>query len=369
MKLLTRVCLALLLAVSITFGSFHRKANALPGANFLAQIPVYTASDKVSTFNGINECDKVENSDAINFASNQDFTVAVWIKPDSEQKDIKNGDNDVVEKWLSGGYPYVIRYLNTKTGNSAGKIVAARYDGKNNPGVYSNTKINDGKFHHVTFVRSTENNQGKLSLYIDGKLEATNPDTTTGNTKNNYPLYLGCRGYSQNSGVNYFAGSITGLAIYNVALTPEQIQAVVTPNYPPGIVPINIASQTGELTVLANESKNLPGLLNTLNQPVTVKISAEGMWQAAASGEPNGLSVDANGIPGVLYKEWLFPELNLGTLVAQVKDAKGVSKFIKSGKEQTFELQPGETAYFIFNDGIPYFTDNTGSQKVKFSIK
>jgi hypothetical protein len=69
---------------------------------------------------------------------------------------------------------------------------------------------------------------GKLSLYINGKLEGSNQDTTTGNTKTNSPLYLGCRGY-QNAGMNYFIGSIKGLSIYNVALSAEQIQAVVNP--------------------------------------------------------------------------------------------------------------------------------------------
>lgn len=134
------------------------------------------------------------------------------------------------------------------------------------------------------------------------------------------------------------------------------------------LTPINTDLQNGELTVLATESKDLPGFSNNLKYPVKVKISAEGMWRGAKAGEPNGDAVDANATTNVKYEAWLFPELKLGTLVAEIKNAKGVRKFIKSGKDQAFDLQPGDTVSFIFNDGLPFFSDNSGSQKLKFSI-
>jgi hypothetical protein len=191
--------------------------------------PVYTSGEKVYTFNGTSDFATVDNSDAINFGTNEDFTVAVWIQAESQQKYTGNADNDVVEKWShDGGYPYVIRYSNQKTGNNSGKIWVRRYDGKNNPGVNGSTKINDGKFHHVAFVRRTENNEGTLFLYVDGKLEGSSKDTTTGNTKNNSPVYLGRRGVSGVC-VNWFTGSIKGLSIYNVGFSAEQIQEVINP--------------------------------------------------------------------------------------------------------------------------------------------
>lgn len=194
----------------------------------MAPIPVYTSGDKVYTFNGTSDFDKVDNSDAINFASNQDFTVAVWIKAESQQKYTGNQDNCIVEKMddNGGGYPYVIRYLNQTAGHNYGKVRAARFDEINNPGVISISNINDGRFHHVAFVRSTENNQGKLSLYINGKLESSCKDTTTGNTKNNSSVYLGRRGV-EGVNINWFTGSIKGLSIYNVALSSEQIQEMI----------------------------------------------------------------------------------------------------------------------------------------------
>ncbi len=133
------------------------------------------------------------------------------------------------------------------------------------------------------------------------------------------------------------------------------------------LTPINADAQNGQLTVLATESKDLPGFTNTLSYPVKVKISAEGQWRAAKPGEANSDLVDADAGNNVPYSAWLYPDLKLGTLVGQITDAKGAKKFIKSGKNQEFELQPGDSVSFIFNDGLPYFADNSGSQIIKFS--
>ncbi|OQW93337.1 MAG: hypothetical protein BWK79_11650, partial [Beggiatoa sp. IS2] len=159
------------------------------------QVLTYLA-DKAYSFNGTSEFLQIENNEAINFGTNENFTISVWIQANAQQKDTKNGDNDVVEKWSHLGtrcYPYVIRYMN-QTHSANGAIFVARYDGQNNPAIASKAKVNDGKFHHIVFARTTENGKGKLSLYLDGKLDGTVDDTTTGETKNNSPLFIGQRG-------------------------------------------------------------------------------------------------------------------------------------------------------------------------------
>jgi hypothetical protein len=62
----------------------------------MAPIPVYNSEDKVYSFNGISDFEKVNNSDAINFSADQDFTIAVWVKAESQQKDTKNGDRETL---------------------------------------------------------------------------------------------------------------------------------------------------------------------------------------------------------------------------------------------------------------------------------
>jgi hypothetical protein len=113
---------------------------------------------------GVDDYVRVPDHPILDFAHDQDFAVALWVKADT-QVNTQHSDNDIVEKWAgSGGYPYVIRYL-----RASGTIVAARYDGSHNPMVSSQIRIDDGQFHHVAFVK-----QGAtLYLYVDGVQRAT----------------------------------------------------------------------------------------------------------------------------------------------------------------------------------------------------
>jgi hypothetical protein len=191
--------------------------------------PVRPIGDQTLTFNGTSDFVQLENQDAINFAREQDFTVMAWIKAEAEQKNLQQRDNDIIEKWSSGTpnpYPYVIRFLNQTDGSSAGTIVAARYDGARSCMVRSTSRVDDGAFHHVAFVRQTKGGKGMLHLYIDGKRENSIEDTLTGETRNDSPLYLGRRGADQPYS-NFFAGAIKGLAIYSVGLSSDEIEQSV----------------------------------------------------------------------------------------------------------------------------------------------
>lgn len=121
---------------------------------------------------------------------------------------------------------------------------------------------------------------------------------------------------------------------------------------------------SGELTVLSTQEKDLPSLTNKSDKPITVKIQAEGLWNFGP-GKEFGKQVDANGnprFPGA-PNDMQFPSFNAATLVA-LKNNKPVA----SGKEQTIKLLPGETVFFTNNDLPTRYGDNTGSQKIKFSI-
>ncbi|NCQ90653.1 MAG: hypothetical protein GPI94_08605 [Microcystis aeruginosa LG13-03] len=167
-------------------------------------------------FDGRQDYIEIPNSEDINFATNQDFTVASWIKIAKEQPFKTNGDNDIIEKWNgSRGYPYVIRYM-----RDSQTIHAARYDGSNNPSITTTTKLNSEQFYHIAFVKEGS----KLRLYLDGREENSTDDTTQSQTQNDSPLYLARRGGSNEAYANYFAGTIAHLRIYNKALSPEEIK-------------------------------------------------------------------------------------------------------------------------------------------------
>ncbi|NEO97557.1 MAG: hypothetical protein F6K58_02360 [Symploca sp. SIO2E9] len=156
---------------------------------------------------------QILDSDAIDFGTDQDFTIEAWIKAASTQTDTTYSDNSIIEKWsASGGYSYVIRYV-----PSSGMVYVSRYDASNNPNITSTTAVNDSNFHHIAFVKSGS----QLHLYIDGSEEGSTTDTTTANTKNSSSLFLGCRGGNQ----NYFTGQIDEVHIWNRARTQTEIQA------------------------------------------------------------------------------------------------------------------------------------------------
>lgn len=167
---------------------------------------------------GVNDFVSIPNNVG-NFAANQEFTVTCWVKPDATQTDIGQQDNDFLEKWDgTGGYPFVMRYLNQTAGANNGKVQIARYDGTNGPNIMSTAKINDGQWHHVAMTVASGSPK-TMSLYIDGILQGSTTDNTNATTTNNSPLYIGVRGIQG----RYFKGEIDEIRIWNVAKTPTQI--------------------------------------------------------------------------------------------------------------------------------------------------
>ncbi|NJL35165.1 MAG: LamG domain-containing protein, partial [Chloroflexaceae bacterium] len=180
-------------------------------------------------FDGVDDYIIVPDSASIDFAANEDFTLSAWVRIDTNQPDIGNIDNDIIEKWSTqGGYPYVVRYLNS--GPQAGRVSVARFDGITNPTIVSSVPLNDGAYHAITFVK-----QGNtLLLYIDGQLDGTAIDTTIGDTTNDSPLILGARGNVPAVSLsadnlqtfNHFAGAIDQLIIEQRSLSAADVQAL-----------------------------------------------------------------------------------------------------------------------------------------------
>ena len=170
------------------------------------------------SFDGINDYVIIPNFSEINFDTNDDFTVEAWIKVNSTQADLDHVGNAIIEKWSGpDGYPFVIRYQNI-TSDDNGTIGAARWDDSNFVEITSTTQINDGRFHHIAFVKNGET----LRFYIDGIEEVNTEDITQNSTQNDSALYLGRRG--SNIFDTFFTGEIDELRIWNIARTETEIQ-------------------------------------------------------------------------------------------------------------------------------------------------
>jgi Concanavalin A-like lectin/glucanases superfamily/Right handed beta helix region len=177
-------------------------------------------------FDGINDFVST-NGNVGNFATNQDFTVSCWIKPDpfqTTQIGQNPDENDIISKWaglgagVNNNYPFVIRYLNTTrtTVSERGKILVGQWDGTTFTTLISTTAVNDGHWHHVAFVRES----GIFKLYINGNLEGSVADNVNNATNNTTPLQFGRRGNNE----SYFKGEIDEVRIWNIAKTQAEIQ-------------------------------------------------------------------------------------------------------------------------------------------------
>jgi hypothetical protein len=82
--------------------------------------------------------------------------------------------------------------------------------------------INDGLYHHVVGVRNKT--AGYMALYVDGVLINSLTDTSSTIPLGN-PVWIG--GYGSNSFITtwgFTGGTLDEVAIYYLALTPEQVK-------------------------------------------------------------------------------------------------------------------------------------------------
>jgi hypothetical protein len=181
-------------------------------------------------FDGVDDYVSIPSNTGNNTGSFVSFTVTCWIKPDANQSTTSSpnpDENDIISKWAGLGsgtnnkYPFVVRYLNTTRAiaSERGKILVGIWDGANFPTIISTTAVNDGKWHHVAFVKTNITNT--LTLYIDGLPNGSITNTIASSTTNNTPLQIGRRG----NGQNYFRGDIDEVRIWSVNKSQADIQA------------------------------------------------------------------------------------------------------------------------------------------------
>ncbi len=171
-----------------------------------------TSNPFAISLDGIDDYVEIADDNSIDFDTQQDFTVAVWVKPGV------NSDSEefIVDKsGVSSAFPYSVRYV-----PATGAVSVSRSDGTNTVSIQSTALINDGNYHHITLVRSG-GSSGTLNLYIDGTLDGSSADTTTTTTVNAEALRIG------RNNANHFAGTIDDLRIYNQALSLSEIRALV----------------------------------------------------------------------------------------------------------------------------------------------
>jgi hypothetical protein len=164
---------------------------------------------------------QIPHSNVINFASNQDFTISVWVKIPTIQNNTGAPDNNIYLKGSEAAtnwrYPYVLRVNNQTAPSYIGGVYGTRYDGNsagcNHDAPAGAGLLNNNQWQNVVYSKSGYD----VKMFVNGVINVTQPDNTTNTcgTQNNSNLCLGC---------NSFTGLIDEFRIYNRSLTDIEIQ-------------------------------------------------------------------------------------------------------------------------------------------------
>ncbi|MHB8519340.1 MAG: LamG-like jellyroll fold domain-containing protein [Limisphaerales bacterium] len=188
----------------------------------------------------------VSNTASLNFGPDADFSIEAWINlnPLLQQQwftivDKRNAPEMVGGVQYGGAVGYALFLQNGRLSAELGQAPLAVWGHINY--FSSQPDLRDGKFHHVAVsIRRAASDGGKL--YVDGQVVLTfDPTSERGDLSNGEPLRIGNPATPGLPSV--FAGMIDEVALYNRALTAQEVQAIFTADIagkcktdqPPGI--------------------------------------------------------------------------------------------------------------------------------------
>ncbi len=161
-------------------------------------------------FDGIDDYVEISHHPDLNIGGNgKGFTAEAWIKtptPMGSQQIIRKGFGGVQYEFKTWGYGRLLRLIVYPYGTSYHVLVDAAII------------ADDGNWHHVAATKSASDNL--LRIYFDGELVGTSTSPCPGTEASTAPLLIGTELYPG----YWFKGTIDEVAIYNRALTPEEIQ-------------------------------------------------------------------------------------------------------------------------------------------------
>jgi hypothetical protein len=174
----------------------------LTGGRIITANSLTYASNNTFSFNGSTDFLTTPTISLGN--GNLPWTVSAWVKTTTDATGLGQGS---ILSNLSGGPVYSAMCVNS------GKIAYWTYQNSawaQKLGV--GTTVNDNNWHLLTWVN---NSNSTMAMYVDGVLDSNVANSTSGN--NNPVDTIG------NSWNAKFAGSISSVQVYNVALTAEQV--------------------------------------------------------------------------------------------------------------------------------------------------
>jgi hypothetical protein len=226
--------------------------------------------------NGVDQYVEVADSPRLN---TRDYTLAMSFKADNPaagtQVLLARGEN-----WANDKAQWVIE-LNDST--HPGQLQLWYED----PGSSSTddhyftvpTPIEAGKWYHVVVTRSVE---GLVRIYLDGQLvlEKTDPATPS---RAAMPVLIGARRETPNTVAEHFRGTIENVRIYDTALSPDEVRAIVPAPRLNVLLPLNGGVYAnGNVPLNVTFDRPLTALTYSLNGAPAVNLAGQWVTQDRA---------------------------------------------------------------------------------------
>ncbi|MFQ6026036.1 MAG: LamG-like jellyroll fold domain-containing protein [Dehalococcoidia bacterium] len=161
---------------------------------------------------------RVDDAPGLNFGS-ASFSIVAWIKfsSSSDTDVLRKGSTSTASDWYKLEVTkdsHRFRFnLNTSSVSSTSLDTAQGY--------------NDGQWHHIAAIRDVEG--GRMRIYVDG-VEVASRSNPAGSVTNSANLAIGSKDTLDD---DFFNGILDEVALYDRALSPEEVSALFEPNQPP----------------------------------------------------------------------------------------------------------------------------------------
>lgn len=174
-------------------------------------------------FNGSDYVELMDSATELHFGGTAEFTITAWV--------LNNGGGTIIGKFNGG---VIGAYILTING---GGVIGFHREVA--PWGLSGTKaLPAGDFGHVAITYDGS----EMKIYVEGELDVTQ-ERPAQNTDMATPVLIGAR-YTNNNPSDFFRGTLDEVALFNVALTEEQIQEVMK-----GLSPTKAVSAYEKLAV------------------------------------------------------------------------------------------------------------------------
>jgi gliding motility-associated-like protein len=188
--------------------SIRTNHGTVNGANLATDR--YGNSNSAYNFDGVN--DEIQINATLGNFNTSDYSISFWMK-------MNINDNSLYRFIEKRNICNFHNFWGINIVNGQLQLEINQSNSSNYLSIISKTKVNDGNWHQVSFVRKGND----LNVYIDGKLDTVKLGTMIINSDNSFVLKFGTGVCVGLDGTKFFLGQLDDIKIYKRALNPTEV--------------------------------------------------------------------------------------------------------------------------------------------------